>query len=284
MGLVRGDVVDARMVMLGVVPGKVPAEIGAGGGVIEESAGILRCPFDRAEGRLDERIVVGCSGAGKELGHAMILTEPLNRFGFHLAAPIVNELGPLVLGQVQDILFLQTSLQQEPGLPGRLLPADAPLDGFAGPFVQQQVEVKVDPFLVGHQVADIPTPALVGAGQILADRSFGVAVVSAAGTACGHQVLRFEDAINGGEGGLEDVFVPGRDRQDAMGQVGIFGTFGQRHNLVELRGQHPMPWFSRSRRPVGQALSPTGLLLPAHDAAVGDHQNHAGAAHRDTLL
>jgi hypothetical protein len=64
MGLVRGDVVDARMVMLGVVPGKVPAEIGAGGDVIEESTGILRSPFDRAEGRLDERIVVGCSGAG----------------------------------------------------------------------------------------------------------------------------------------------------------------------------------------------------------------------------
>ena len=42
MGLLRGDVVDARMVMLGVIPGKVATEVFLGLVVIQESPGILR--------------------------------------------------------------------------------------------------------------------------------------------------------------------------------------------------------------------------------------------------
>src|ERR1039457_7705047 len=58
MGLLRGDVVDARMVMLGVIPGKVSFKIGDGLVVIQESPGILRGAFDGAEGRFDKRIVI----------------------------------------------------------------------------------------------------------------------------------------------------------------------------------------------------------------------------------
>ena len=50
MSLLRGDVVDARMVVLRVVPGKVPIEIGDGLVVVQESTGILRSSFDGAEG------------------------------------------------------------------------------------------------------------------------------------------------------------------------------------------------------------------------------------------
>ena len=68
MGLLRGDVVDARMVMLGVVPGKVPFEIGNGLAVVQEAAGIFRGAFDGAEGGLDERIVIGVRGRANNWG------------------------------------------------------------------------------------------------------------------------------------------------------------------------------------------------------------------------
>ena len=57
--------------------------------------------------------------------------------------------------------------------------------------------------------------------------SLGVAVVRPAGTPCGHQVPRLEDAVNGGEGGLKQALIPRRHRQDAMGQVHIFLTLIQ---------------------------------------------------------
>jgi hypothetical protein len=65
VGLLRGDVVDARMVVLGVVPGKVPIEIGDGLAVVQETTGIFRGSFYGAEGRFDVRIVIGSSGASK---------------------------------------------------------------------------------------------------------------------------------------------------------------------------------------------------------------------------
>jgi len=66
-GLLRGDVVDTRMVVLGVVPSKVPIEIGEGLSVIQETTRIRRSAFDGAEGRLDERIVIGVRG-GQRVG------------------------------------------------------------------------------------------------------------------------------------------------------------------------------------------------------------------------
>ena len=50
VSLLRGDVVDARMVVLCVVPGKVPIEIGDGLAVVQEATGILRGSFYSAEG------------------------------------------------------------------------------------------------------------------------------------------------------------------------------------------------------------------------------------------
>ena len=145
VSLLRGDVVDARMVVLRVVPGKVSTEVVDGLTVIQEPTRILGSSFDGAEGRLDERVVVGGSGASKELRHAVVFTHPLDGLGLHLAAPVVDEFGPLVLRQVQDVLIDQAPLQQKPRLLGRLLPADAPLDDLAGVFIQQQVEVRDTP-------------------------------------------------------------------------------------------------------------------------------------------
>ncbi len=68
MGLLRGDGVDAGMVVLGVIPGKVATEVIVGLGVIQKLPGILLGAFDGAEGRFDERIVVGGEGASKQLG------------------------------------------------------------------------------------------------------------------------------------------------------------------------------------------------------------------------
>ena len=178
----------------------------------------------------------------------------------------------------------QAPFKEEAGFLGRLLPTDAPLDGFAGPLVEQQVEVKILPFLERQQVADVPAPPLVGPGQRFANRSFGVAVVGSARTAGGHQVLLLEDAVNRGERGLEEALIPSRDRQDAMRQIDVLLTLGHRHNLLDLLGQHPMQGLFGTRRQVGQALPLARLLLPADDAPVGDHQDRTTAAHRNTLL
>jgi len=68
MGLLRGDVVDARMVMLRVIPGKVSFEVGDRLVVLQESPGILRGAFDGAEGGFDERIVIGGAGRANSCG------------------------------------------------------------------------------------------------------------------------------------------------------------------------------------------------------------------------
>ena len=76
VGLVGGDVVDAGMVVPGVLGSKVSIEVGDGVAVIEEAAGIFGRAFDGAEGGLDEGVVVGGSRAGEHLGHVVILAEP----------------------------------------------------------------------------------------------------------------------------------------------------------------------------------------------------------------
>jgi hypothetical protein len=94
----------------------------------------------------------------------VIFTQPLDRLGFHLATAVIDEFGPLVLRQVQDVLIYQASFQQEPGLLGGLLPTDAPLDGFAGPFIQQQVErddLSSLNFLLINSGIAIPKPSII---------------------------------------------------------------------------------------------------------------------------
>src|SRR5664279_633432 len=103
------------MVMLGVIPSKVATEVGVGLRVIEETSGILGGAFDGAEGRFDERIVIGGAWASKQLGHAVVFTQALDGLGFHLAAAIIDDFGPLILGQVQDVLLQQAALQQSAG-------------------------------------------------------------------------------------------------------------------------------------------------------------------------
>ena len=137
MGLLRCDVVDAGVVVLRVVPGKVLVEVYDGLAVVEEATRIGRSAFHRAERGFNEGIVIRGSGAREELGHAVVCTEFLNRLGLHLAAPVVDEFGPLVFGQIQNVLRDQAALQQESGFFGGLLPTNAPLDGFARVLVEQ---------------------------------------------------------------------------------------------------------------------------------------------------
>jgi hypothetical protein len=132
MGLLWSDVVDARMVVLRIVPSKVPFEIDDSLFVVEESTGIFRGSFYGAECGLYERIVIGSSGASTQLRHVMILTQPLDRLGFHLAPAVVDHFGSLVLWQVENVLLNQAAFKQESRLLSCLLPTDAPLDGFAG--------------------------------------------------------------------------------------------------------------------------------------------------------
>ena len=109
-------------------------------------------------------------------------------------------------------------------------------------------------------------------------------VVRAARTACRHEVALLEDAIDGGEGGLEQALIPRGDRQDAMRQIDVFLTLGQCHNLVDLLGQHPMQRLFGAWREVGQAESLAGPLLPTNNAPVFDHQDRTTAPRRNTLL
>ena len=69
-----------------------------------------------------------------------------------------------------------------------------------------------------------------------------------------------------------------------MGQVHVFLTFGQRHNLVDLLRQDPMQRVFGAGAEVGQTLSLRGPLLPAHDAPVFDRQERTTATRRDALL
>jgi hypothetical protein len=144
------------------VLGVVPVEVGHGLAVIQEPPRIFRGPLGGAEGRFDERIVIGRPRSGEQLRHAVVFTEPLDRLGLHLTAAVVDDFRPLVFRQIEDVLIGQSTLKKPSGFLGGLRPSDSPLDGLAGPLVQQQLQVEVQPLLVGHQVADVPAPALVG--------------------------------------------------------------------------------------------------------------------------
>ena len=63
------------------------------------------------------------SGAGKQLGQAVILTQSLDGLGFHLVATVIDEFGPLFLRELQDVLIHKPSFQQSHGLLGGLVPS-----------------------------------------------------------------------------------------------------------------------------------------------------------------
>ena len=69
-----------------------------------------------------------------------------------------------------------------------------------------------------------------------------------------------------------------------MGQVNVFLTLGQRHNLVDLLRQNPMQRRFWAGDEIGQRLSQASLLLPAKDAPVFDRQERTGPTRRNALL
>ena len=68
MGLLRGDEVDARVVMLGVIPVEVPGEVGHGLAIIQEAPRVFRGALGGAEGRLDEGLSFGVRGRENNCG------------------------------------------------------------------------------------------------------------------------------------------------------------------------------------------------------------------------
>jgi len=150
--LVRSDVVDAGVVKLVVIPVKVSFEVGHGLAIVQKLAGIFRGALDGGKGRLDDRIVVGGSRVGEQLRHVVILAELADRRGFHLATAVIEQFGPLVFRQVQDVSPLQTAFEEQPGLRNGLRPTNPPMQRLAGILIGQQVEVKIHSLFQRQQV------------------------------------------------------------------------------------------------------------------------------------
>src|ERR1017187_8062364 len=77
--LVRGDVVDAGVVVMVVIPVKVSFEVGHGLAVVQKLAGIFRGSLDAGKRGLDKRVVIGRARAGEQLRHVVILAELADR-------------------------------------------------------------------------------------------------------------------------------------------------------------------------------------------------------------
>ena len=105
VGLVRGDIVDAGVVVLVVIPVKISFEVSARHSVVQKLAWVFRGALGGRERGLNEGIVVGRSRPSEQLGHMVILTELANRFGFHLPAAVVDQFGSPVFRQVEDIFL-----------------------------------------------------------------------------------------------------------------------------------------------------------------------------------
>ena len=69
-----------------------------------------------------------------------------------------------------------------------------------------------------------------------------------------------------------------------MGQVNVFLTLGQRHNLVDLLRQNPMQRVLGAGPKIGQTLSLPRLLLPANDAPVFDQEERTAVPRGHALL
>jgi hypothetical protein len=100
----------------------------------------------------------------------MIPKHPFDGFGLHLTAPVIDNLRSLILRKVKDIFIDKTFFEEIPGFQRRLMPADEPADGLPGIFIQQQIQLQINPLLVGEQVANIPAPPLIRATECFADR------------------------------------------------------------------------------------------------------------------
>jgi len=100
-----------------------------------------------------------------------------NGSGFHLTPPVIDDFRTTLFGKIQDVFRKQPSFNEPFGLQRPLMPADEPMNRFPGIFVQKEIQIKKQPFFEGRQIADVPTPSLVGTGQFLSNRWKGIAVM-----------------------------------------------------------------------------------------------------------
>ncbi len=161
MCLLWGNIIDARMVMLAVVPMKILGKILPRLHIVKKPAGISMESFHRAECRFNERVVIGGSWSGKQLRHAMVLQQLANRFCLHLPASIIDQFRSLLVRKIEDIFSHQSIVKQPASRCAVLPPADQPGNDLPGIFVKQQIQVQKQAFLKGRQIADVPAPPLV---------------------------------------------------------------------------------------------------------------------------
>lgn len=171
---------------------------------------------------------VGRARAGEQVRHKVIIAELADRFGFHLPAAAVDQFGPPVFPQVENVFLFQPVLEQQASLCGGLVPGHPPSEDFAGKLIEEQVEVNIGPFLPRRQIGYIPTPALIRSAQRFAHRHQEMAVVVAAGTAGRHRAPGQQHPIDGGEGREEQALLPGGHRQDLVGEIHIHRASGHR--------------------------------------------------------
>src|SRR5210317_398120 len=119
----------------------------------------------------------------------MGIKHTLYRLGFHLTAAIVDNLRTLILRQILDVLAKQRVFQKLASLLSGLIPADQPVYGLSGIFIQQQIKIDEKPFFISQKIADIPTPALVGTAQFLSNRRKRSAIVMPVLATHAHQTL-----------------------------------------------------------------------------------------------
>ena len=164
MALIGGDIVDAGVEVIGIIPWEKLTKVFLSVCLVDKSTGVFRHTLNRAKDCLNVRIIIGGSRTGKYLGHLVILEHLLDDLGLHLTAPVVDHFRTLIFGEIEDVFVDQAAFNQALGFICGEVPADKPADLLAGVFVDQQVEIKEYPLGKGSQIADIPAPALIGAG------------------------------------------------------------------------------------------------------------------------
>ena len=175
--------------MFGIVPGEKSIKVSCGLVAVQKSSRILEHRFNRSECGFYKRVVIGGSRSSKQLRHLMGFKHSLDRFGFHLTAPIIDNLRALILGQIENVFGNQAAFKKSPGFLSRLMPVDPPVDGFAGILIEQQIKIKEEPLLTGRKITDIPAPSLVRTGQLFSNWWKGSAIVVPMFSTHGHQAL-----------------------------------------------------------------------------------------------
>jgi len=170
MALFRSYVIDSGMEVLSIIPMEVWFKVPHSVLQVKKAAGISLGCLGGTERCLYKRIIVGGSWPGKELRHPVKLKDGFYRSSFHLLTSVINNFWALLFRTVQDVFGEQATFEKLPGIFCPLVPANQPVDRFAGVLVKEQVQIHKHGSLVGTQEAYIPAPPLVGTRDLFSCR------------------------------------------------------------------------------------------------------------------